>query len=115
MYTTNQILFPPTLIAKLRDGRGPAWASLIDHVVQLPQAHEESLALVLTMVKLDGCLICETDSYRAMRGCEACALQNLRRAKLTDDELMTMYATALTEVRTHLGKTQRATVGVLRR
>jgi len=92
MYTTNQILFPPTLIAKLRNGRGPEWAALIDYVTKLPQSHEESLALVLTMIRLDGCMVCETDSYRAMKGCEACALQNLHRAKLTDAELMELYA-----------------------
>ena len=111
MYTSNQILFPPTLIAKLRAARGPEWAALVDRVSQLPQGHEENLALVLTMVRLDGCMVCETDSYRAMRGCDACAIQTLRRFKGSDAELLANYKQALDEVQRHLvtaGRSARA-------
>jgi hypothetical protein len=67
-------------------------------VAKLPDTHEDVLAFMLMMVRLDGCMCCETDSYRAMRGCGACAHQTLRRFKGTDDELMEMFAVALGEV-----------------
>jgi len=53
---------------------------------------------MMMMIRLDGCMACETDSYRAMRGCAACALQTLRRYKGEDDELITQFSGALEEV-----------------
>jgi hypothetical protein len=44
-------------------------------------------------------MACETDSYRAMRGCTACAHQTLRRYKGDDQELLDMFHDALTDVR----------------
>jgi hypothetical protein len=46
---------------------------------------------------------CETDSYRAMRGCAMCAMQTLRRYKGTDQDLLTRYNQALAEVVTYFG------------
>jgi hypothetical protein len=46
-----------------------------------------------------GCVPCETDSYRAMRGCAACAIQTLRRHKGNDDDLLDAFEQALAEVR----------------
>jgi len=54
---------------------------------------------MLMMIRLDGCMCCETDSYRAMRGCGACAHQTLRRYKGTDAELLGLFEIALQEVR----------------
>jgi hypothetical protein len=50
------------------------------------------------MIRLDGCLSCETDSYRAMRGCVACAQQTLRRFKASDEELVERFNKALKDV-----------------
>lgn len=97
-------MFPHHVIARLRDGRGDQWARLVDRVSQLPETHEEVLAFMLMMVHANGCLPCETDSYRAMRGCTACAQQTLRRFKGTDDELMQMYQAALDDIRAYLGE-----------
>jgi hypothetical protein len=108
MYANNQLLFPHSLIPQLRNVRGPEWAALVDHVQQVPEGHEDSLAFVLTMIRLNGCLICETDSYRAMRGCDACAIQTLRRFKGTDAELLANYRQALDEVQRHLISTGRS-------
>ncbi len=106
MYTANALLFPHHVIPSLRDLRGPDWAALVDHVCSLPTRHEETLAFMLMMIHIDGCLTCETDSYRAMRGCTACAVQALRRFKGTDAELMAAYDRALKQVRdyAHAGK-----------
>ena len=99
MYTNNEILFPHHVIPALRKLRGPKWQALVERILKLPETHEETLAFMMMMIKLDGCMACETDSYRAMRGCAACALQTLRRYKGEDDELIAQFNSALEEVR----------------
>ncbi len=99
MYTNNEILFPYQVIPALRKLRGPKWRELVEHVLTLPETHEETLALMLLMIRLDGCMVCETDSYRAMRGCAGCAIQTLRRHKGDDEELLELFEQALEDVR----------------
>jgi hypothetical protein len=102
MYVTAEIMFPPSVIPTLRDAAGPQWRSLVDRVSQLDETHPESLALSLMMIRLDGCLECETDSFRAMRGCAACALQNVRRYRRNERELLRLYKAALKDVQAFL-------------
>ncbi len=99
MYTNNEILFPHHVIPALKKLRGPRWQALVERIAKLPETHEETIAFMLMMIRLDGCMACETDSYRAMRGCAACALQTLRRYKGEDDELLSEFSDALEEVR----------------
>lgn len=101
MYTENELMFPHYAIPSLRNLRGPDWRALVDHVVALPEEHEETLAFMLMMIRLNGCMSCETDSYRAMRGCAGCALQTLRRFKGEDADLLRCYAEALAAVRAY--------------
>jgi hypothetical protein len=103
MYADNELLFPTHVIPALRHARGDRWRALVEKITQLPEEHSERLAFSLMMIRLDGCLSCETDSYRAMRGCKACARQMLRRFKGTDDELLQVYAEALEDVESFLG------------
>jgi hypothetical protein len=98
MYTSNELLFPHHVIPSLRKLRGPKWRTLVEHVIKLPECHEETLAFMLMMIRLNGCMACETDSYRAMRGCSACALQTLRRYKGDDEELLHLYQQALVDI-----------------
>lgn len=102
MYTQNEILFPHYAIQSLRDARGPEWQSLIDHVVAQPETSEVSLAFMMMMIRLNNCLECETDSYRAMRGCEACSAQTIRRHKSSDQGLVELYEQILAEVRAQI-------------
>jgi hypothetical protein len=99
MYAENELLFPHHVIPVLKKLRGPQWQALVEQVLDLPQYHEETLAFMLMMIRLNGCVGCETDSYRAMRGCPACAIQTLRRYKGSDDELLRLFEQALGEVR----------------
>ncbi len=99
MYADNELLFPPYVIPKLRHSRGSRWQTLVDQVADLAEDHPESLAFSLMMIRLDGCLGCETDSYRAMRGCDNCAQQTLRRFKGSDRELLAYYKQALRDIR----------------
>ncbi|MCZ7543863.1 MAG: hypothetical protein M5R40_10150 [Anaerolineae bacterium] len=97
-------MFPPYAVPVLRDTRGPEWRALIERVASLPEDHEETLAFVLMMIRLNGCMPCETDSYRAMRGCAACALQTMRRYKGADRDLLRVYQQALDDVRQYLAR-----------
>lgn len=102
MYSKNELLFPASAIPTLHDACGETWRKLVDNVASLPEAHPESLALSLMMMKLDGCLECETDSYRAMRGCASCAVQTLGRFKGSDLDLLELYQQALVEIEAYL-------------
>lgn len=99
MYANNELLFPHHVIPALKNLRGAAWKALLERIILLEENHEETLALMLMMIRLNGCLSCETDSYRAMRGCAPCAIQTLRRYKGSDEELIEAYDQALFEVR----------------
>jgi hypothetical protein len=102
MYVNTEIMFPPKVIPSLRDACGAEWQCLVDRVTALDETDPQSLALSLTMIRLDGCLECETDSYRAMRGCAACALQTVKRYRTNERELLRLYSAALADVEAYL-------------
>lgn len=99
MYTNNEILFPHSAISSLQGLRGAQWQALVERVLSLPETHEDTLAFMMMMIRLNGCMSCETDSYRAMRGCAACSVQTLRRYKGDDAELIGLFDEALQDVR----------------
>ncbi len=103
MYAQNALLFPHQMIPALRKLRGPEWQRLVETVLLLPEGQPEALAFDLMMIRLNGCLGCETDSFRAMRGCDLCSIQTLKRYKGSDHDLLAEYATALTDVQHYLG------------
>ncbi len=98
MYYKTEMLFPPQAIPKLRDWRGEEWRRLVDRVAALPEMHPDKLAFMLMMTRLDGCLKCDADSYRALRGCDLCARQTIRRFKGTDQDLLKQFELAQREV-----------------
>jgi hypothetical protein len=102
MHAGSELIFPPYAIAPLLGLRGPEWDDLVKRVAALPETHPDSLAFSLMMVRLDGCLTCETDSYKAMRGCAQCAIQTIRRFKEGDEDLLQFYQEAQTDVNAYL-------------
>jgi hypothetical protein len=102
MHAGSELLFPPYAIPPLRGLRGPEWNDLVNRVAALPETHPDSLAFSLMMMRLDGCLTCETDSYKAMRGCAQCAIQTIRRFKEGDEDLLQLYQEAQTDVNAYL-------------
>jgi hypothetical protein len=104
MYAANEILFPAYVISQLCEARGEAWQNLVRRITDLPEHHEDKLAFMLMMIRLNGCMECETDSYRAMRGCHLCALQTLRRFKGTDEQLLEHYEAARDEVQDYVAR-----------
>lgn len=107
MYVQTEILYPPKVTPQLREACGEEWRQLVEHVSTLDEAHPENLAFTLTLIRLDGCLDCETDSFRAMRGCVACAQQNLRKYRKNEKEILKQYQAALKDVQQHLRATER--------
>lgn len=107
MYVQTEILYPPKVTPQLREACGEEWRQLVEHVSTLDEAHPENLAFTLTMIRLDGCLDCETDSFRAMRGCAACAQQNLRKYRKNEKDILKQYKAALKDVQQHLRATER--------
>ncbi len=104
MYSNNELMFPNYVIPMLRDMRGPEWRELVDRVLALPEDHAEVIAFSLMMVRLNGCMECETDSYRAMRGCAMCVTQTLRRYKGPDRDLLEAYYEALADTEAYLSE-----------
>lgn len=99
----TEILFPIRVAPSLRGLRGPTWRKLVDQACRAPADSIQELGFVLLMIRVNGCLTCHTDCYRAMRGCEACAMMAVRRFRGDDQELMEAFARAQEEVADYLG------------
>ncbi len=98
----TEILFPMRVAPHLRELRGPIWKDLVERAIQAPEASPEQLAFSLLLIRMNGCLTCHTDCYRAVRGCTVCAIQSVRRFRGPDVELMHMFDQAKDDVLAHL-------------
>ena len=102
MYPESEILFPSRCVPQLRNLRAAEWANLIDHIVTLPDGHEDVLGFSLMMVHLGSCLTCDLDSYRASLGCCTCARRSVAGFKGSDKDLVRMFEQARAEARVYL-------------
>ncbi len=102
VYQKYELLFTPHLIVRLRDLRGEEWRKLIDQLSTLPETHPDALGFCAMMIRLNSCLTCEMDSYRAQRGCAMCARQTIISFKGTDRQLLQRYERARKEMVRHL-------------
>ena len=99
MYSYDtELLFPPKIIPTLRGLRGRDWANLIDQIDQSVNDDLVQMAFVLLMVRMNGCMSCSSDSYKAMHGCYRCASQSIQRFAGTDLDLNRLYQDALNEI-----------------
>ena len=105
MYNSDtELLFPTRVIPTLGELRGPEWQELIHQVTQSPANPIAETAFVLMMVRMGGCVSCDADSFRAMRGCTQCARQTVRRFRGSDRDLVEQFEQAEKEVRAFLQK-----------
>ena len=95
-----EVLFPARVIILLRHLRGEKWQQLVEHVLAQPESSPDTLAFGLMMIRLNGCLTCHADSYRALRGCTQCASQIVNRFRGADDDLIQMWEVARAEILT---------------
>jgi hypothetical protein len=95
----TDVLFPPRVISSLRHLRGPEWQQLIDRLSQIKdERHTDILAFALMMVRHTSCLSCHPHSFRALRGCTACAMQTIHRYKGPDRDLVKGWEEARQEI-----------------
>jgi hypothetical protein len=92
------LLFPSRAIEPLRNLRGEQWEKLINNLVDREQMDPERVAFVLFMVRIGGCTTCQSDSYRAMRGCILCSTNTIKRYKGSDQNLIDLYNEAMKDV-----------------
>jgi hypothetical protein len=104
MYPDSEILFPSRCIPQLRDLRTQKWAILVDHLLEIPDQHEDVLGFSLMIIRLSSCLTCDLDSYRASLGCCTCACRTVSGFKGSDEELIQLFEDTREEVRDYLGQ-----------
>ncbi len=103
MYNSDtELLFPARVIPSLGNMRTDTWRAFIEKVGGLDAPPNEKQAFVLMMVRLGGCVGCNADSYRAMRGCTACARQTVKRFKGGDQDLIELFNQACRELEAYL-------------
>jgi hypothetical protein len=103
MYNSDtELIFPIRIIPTLGSLRGDEWRNLVKEVSSPKASLIDQLAFVLMMVKLDGCVTCNADSFRAMRGCTQCAWQTVRRFRGSDEDLLSQFEAAHREVENYL-------------
>jgi len=97
-HSDTEILFPMRVAPGLRELRGRKWRRLVERSIEAPDGSPEQLAFGLVLIRLAGCLTCHPDSYRALRGCTACATHVIRRHRGEDEDLGELYERALVDV-----------------
>jgi hypothetical protein len=97
----TEMLFPMRVVPSLADLRGVAWKRLIARVGELEEDHPEALAFGLMMVRISGCVSCQADSFRALRGCTYCARQAIMRYRGGDQELLCKYEKSRKEIQAY--------------
>ena len=93
-----ELLFPLSVLPDIKGIRGEGWVKLVDRVTDQGSNLIDQLAMELLLVRLAGCLNCDSDSFRAMKGCEFCIRQTLRRFKGSDAELTKTYEQSKKEI-----------------
>lgn len=110
MYNSDtEVLFPSRVIPTLQSLHGEEWRRLIDRLISPDALPVERHAFVLMMVRMCGCVGCNADSFRAMRGCTQCARQTVRRFRGSDAEFVEQYRQVLTEVEAYIQKNSEST------
>jgi hypothetical protein len=96
------LLFPSRAIEVLGDIRGEAWRDIVKHLIDLEPTSPDRIAFVLMMVRLGGCFSCQSDSFRAMRGCILCSNTTVKRYKGSDQSLIDLYYEAKNDVENYM-------------
>jgi len=106
MYNLDtELVFPLRVAPALSSLRGNDWQHLIEQVSDTGADPLDEIAFVLLMVRLSGCVACNADSFRAMRGCTQCARQTIRRYRGSDQDLLAQFQQSRREVEVYSSKT----------
>jgi hypothetical protein len=88
----------------LRTLHGEEWRWLVDHIRSAESTPAERYAFVLMMVRMCGCVGCNADSFRAMRGCTQCARQTVRRIRGNERDIIDQFRQVQREVESYIQK-----------
>jgi hypothetical protein len=94
----TELLFPLRVLPEIKGIRSETWAKMVDQASDSKSHLIDQLAMELMLVKLAGCVNCDSDSFRAMKGCEFCIRQALHRFKGSDGELLRTYEQSKKEI-----------------
>lgn len=81
---------------------GDGWRDLLDHIRSEDCPPLDLYAFVLMMVRMCGCTGCNSDSFRAMRGCTICAKQCVKRFRGGEREILDQFGLMKKEVATYM-------------
>jgi len=105
MYNPDtELVYPLRVTPVLGTMRGTDWQLLVGRITSNQADLLDQYAFVLLMVKLNGCLACNADSFRAMRGCTLCAWQTIRRYRGNDRDLIEQFNLSRREVEAYVQK-----------
>jgi hypothetical protein len=93
-----EMLFPLRVVPALADLRGATWRHLVERIAKEEEDQAEALAFGLMMIRINGCLSCQADSFRALHGCTACARQAIMRFRGNDTDIIKLFERARKDV-----------------
>jgi hypothetical protein len=105
MYNPDtELLFPPGILPALQNLRGTPWQDLVTSVMAAGGDTPVQVAFVLMMARMNNCITCNSNSYRAMNGCLLCTKQSLKRFREADKALIEIFHAARAEVEQYMQK-----------
>jgi hypothetical protein len=102
----TELIFPIRILPKLTNLRGEIWENNITEVLETNDLVNQ-VGMIVLMIKVAGCITCNADSYRAIRGCTLCSQQAIKRYKGTDKELNQIYRKSCKKVKKFIEKRER--------
>lgn len=102
----TELIFPIRILPLLKDLRGEIWKQTITEVIETNDLVSQ-VGITILMIKIAGCITCNADSYRAIRGCTSCSQQAIKRHKVTDKELNQFFKKSCKKVKLFLEKRER--------
>ena len=102
MYNSDtEVLFPLKAVPSLKGIRGPEWDQLVDRILSVDAEDLDRQTFLLMVVRIFSCTGCNSDSFRAMRGCAKCAQQSIRRFRGDDNDLVRLYEKTRIEIQNY--------------
>ena len=99
MYNEDtELLFPLRVAPTLRDLHSAGWRKVVDKAIKADPESPEAVSFVLAMARIDGCHTCNSDSFRAMKGCTLCAQDAVRRYRGGEKALLKVVDKARVDV-----------------
>jgi hypothetical protein len=98
----TDLIFPLRALPLIEDAKDVEWKRLVEFIRSDAAALEDRLCLVLLLVRLAGCASCDSNSYRAMRGCSQCAIQTIRRQRVSGNDLRAQFEQNRVEINQYL-------------